>query len=457
MLLRFTIENLFCFAGETVFSMVAGKDEEHSEHKCHLRDSYEHEALCAAALYGANAHGKTKLVEAIAFARNLILEGRRPGQSIPVSTFRLDAEKLGQPSYCEFVIFHLGVEYTYGFLANNTRIEEEWLFARPDGEEVRYFERLTDNQGHTQIEFGSALSSLESEDNKFIEYVAKGTRDNQLFLTEAIERNIEVLKPIYSWFLNTLTIVPTNREIESLVIRAYEDSDFRNFISSFLKLANTGIDTISIEEKSLNFDKLLISKRSKYAFASEEFIKEFENDIADGLASQIESEGRKLSEAVRPSVNGQMLICLKTVHNDNQGNAVPFDIDEESSGTQRIMQILPVLADMRETSKVYVVDELDRMLHPLLSRLFLETFLKLNKNNKNQLIFTTHETSLLNLDLLRRDEIWFVEKARSGSSQLYSLADFEFKPNPAIKLERGYLQGRFGGIPFIGDIRSLGW
>ena len=455
MLLRFTVENLFCFADETVFSMVASKDEEHSEHKCNLRDSYEHEALCAAALYGANAHGKTKLVEAVSFARNLILEGRRPGQSIPVSTFRLDAEKLRQPSYCEFVIFHLGVEYTYGFLVNNTRIEEEWLFARPDGEEVRYFERVTDNKGNTHIEFGGILNNLESEDNKFIEYVARGTRDNQLFLTEAVDRNIEALRPIYSWFLNTLIIVPTNREMESLVIRAYEDSDFSNFVSSFLKLANTGIDTISIEEKSLNFDKLSISKKSKYTSSSDEFIKEFEKDIADGLVSQIESEGRKLSEAVQPSMNGEMLLRLKTVRNDNHGKSVLFDIDEESSGTQRIMQILPVLADMRETSKVYVVDELDRMLHPLLSRLFLETFLKFNKNNKNQLIFTTHETSLLNLDLLRRDEIWFVEKDQSGSSHLYSLASLKVRPD--LKIERGYLQGRFGAIPFVGDIRTLGW
>ena len=456
MLLRFTFENLFCFAEETIFSMVAGEDNQHPEHKRSLREGYEHEALCTAALYGANAHGKTKLVEAIAFARNLILEGCRPGKSIPISPFRLEVDAYKQPSYCEFVIFQEGVEYTYGFLANSTRIEEEWLFARPtNNQEVSYFERITDSQGHTHIELGSALSSPENEEDKFIDYVARGTRDNQLFLTEANERNIEALKPVYSWFSNTLTIVPTNREIDSLVLRAYDDSDYRDFISSFLKLADTGIETIAIEEKSLNFENLSASKKPRYASASKEFSKEFEDEIAEGIAGQINDQGLQLSEAVRSTANGHALIRLKTVRHDNHGNAVPFDIDDESSGTQRIMQLLPVLAEIRKSNRVYVVDELDRMLHPLLSHLFVETFLSF-KNNKNcQLIFTTHETSLLNLDLLRRDEIWFVEKDQAGASHLYSLDSLKIRPD--IKIERGYLQGRFGAIPFVGDISTLGW
>ena len=119
------------------------------------------------------------------------------------------------------------------------------------------------------------------------------------------------------------------------------------------------------------------------------------------------------------------------------------------------MQLLPVLAEMRKSNRVYVVDELDRMLHPLLSHLFVETFLNFKNNKNSQLIFTTHETSLLNLDLLRRDEIWFVEKDQVGASHMYSLASLKIRPD--LKIERGYLQGRFGAIPFIGNTHSLGW
>ena len=248
--------------------------------------------------------------------------------------------------------------------------------------------------------------------------------------------------------VHILTVVSTDTEIQPIALRAIE-ANFVEFMSCFLRLADTGIDSIITEEENLDYERF-------FPDTNDAVRNDVENDLAKGMAIGIlNSDG--LAMAIRPSENGHMLVRLKTLHRDKHGVCVPFDIEEESAGTQRVMQILPILADLKASKGVFIIDELDRKLHPLLSRLFIETYLEMGKGQNCQLIFTTHETSLLNLDLLRRDEIWFVEKDRKGASQVYSLADFDFKPNSDVKLELGYLHGRFGGIPFIGDIRSLGW
>jgi len=447
MLLRFTVENLCCFAEETVFSMVADKDDQHPTHEIALRDGYKHKVLRTAAFYGANAHGKTKLVEAMSLVKKLVTKGRKPGQSIPISPFRLDSEKRSQPTRFEFVIFHEGIEYTYGFMADSKRILEEWLFAKPKSSEVRYFERVTDVQGNTKIEFGPSFKR--KEEAQFLEFVSRGTRENQLFLTEATERNVKSITPVYEWFDDILTIVPTNLPLQPIELRACEERNFIDFMGVFLRLADTGINSIITEEEKLDYERHLPS-------TSDSFRNELENDLADGCSIILTAtDERSPSLTIRPGKDGPELARIKTLHKDKQGEEVLFNIEEESSGTQRVMQILPILADLKAGKGVYVIDELDRKLHPLLSRLFLETFLEIGKGQKSQLIFTTHETSLLNLDLLRRDEIWFVEKDQAGASHMYSLASLKIRPD--LKIERGYLQGRFGAIPFIGDIHSLGW
>ena len=133
------------------------------------------------------------------------------------------------------------------------------------------------------------------------------------------------------------------------------------------------------------------------------------------------------------------------------GDPVQFGLEEESSGTQRLMDLAPMLTDPDE-SPVYIVDELDRKLHPMLAYQFIDTFLK---GTDRQIVFTTHNTYLMSLDLLRRDEIWFVQKRRDGSSDIYSLADLKVRPD--LNIRKGYLSGRFGAIPFLGNLEDLGW
>lgn len=397
MLLRFVVENLFCFAGETLFSMVATKDDAHSNHKV---KTGRVDALRISALYGANAHGKTRLIRAMALAKRFITEGFKPGQSIPVKPFLLDSHCRQKPSRFEFTFMVQGIEYTYGFVCDTKRFHEEWLFSRPNKREVMLFKRGTNVEGVSEFDIGRTLARGRAEDSSFLGFLVKGVRANELFLTHAVANNFAVFKPVFGWFYDQLVILLDGGFPEHFPELIHE-KDFRGFVGRFLQIADTGIVRIKAERK----------------------------------------------------VSGETEIVAG--YNTSNGEFSFFPMQEESSGMTRLLELLPILYQSNTEVKVYVLDELDRALHPSLSRLFLETFLNSSPDNKNQLVFTTHESNLLDLELLCRDEIWFAEKDSDGKSHLYPLSSMKIRPD--VNIKRGYLHGRFGAIPFIGNTAALGW
>lgn len=445
MLLQFSVENFACFSDEALFSMVATSGEEHPGHLVETESGRKPRILRTAALYGANAHGKTKLIEALHFAQSLIVQGTKSTQLVKVSPFRLDPIRLQQPSRFDFVIDYQEVEYSYGFKVDRERVHEEWLYAKPGVREVTFFERITDAEGRVTVDPGPSLAGRSKKEQQFLAFVAKGTRPNQLFLTEAVDRNVEKLQPLFQWFKEVLTIIAATAHAQSLEIRANEEKDFTAFIGDFLDKAGTGIAGIETEQEELNYSKHGIPEHLR---------DEFEQTIEKGgIATLMSEEGASFSICA-DATGKPMLVRLKTRHTGKDGVPVLFDFEEESAGTQRLMDILPILADAQTQEKVYVIDELDRKLHPLLSRLFVETYLGQGiAPRRGQLIFTTHDTHLLDLDLLRRDEIWFLQKGDDGASNLYSLSDLKVRAD--LKIEKGYLNGRFGGIPFINPVPSF--
>jgi AAA15 family ATPase/GTPase len=447
MLLQFIVENFMCFAEETLFSMVASTEcEQHKNHLIQLTD--ETHLLRASALYGANAHGKTKLVEAISFAKQLIVNGVQKTKLIPVEPFHLDKILRTKPSRFEFIIFYQNIRYYYGFIINNRRVLEEWLFVTPKKREVRYFERVTSEAGKVTVEIGGSLARKNSKQRQFLEFVAQGTRPNQLFLTEALERNVKKLKPLYEWFENILQVVPATPRYLPLEMRANKEKNFITFLGDFLKQADTGIHDIRTVEEELDYNK-------HFPGLPEHIRLEIENDIRSGGTIIMFGEGASYTLCAN-KLGEPVLIRLKTRHVGDDGSVVYFDFSKESSGTQRLTHLLPILVDLFSSEKVYIIDELDRSLHPLLSKLFLETYLNTaNQQNHSQLVFTTHDTHLLDLNLLRQDEIWFLEKNEQGASHLYSLVNLKMSSD--LNIQKGYLQGRFGGIPFVGDPEQLGW
>lgn len=458
MLIQFTIQNFLSFRDEVTFSMVAvNSDNQHSDHLAQNEAGEGRSVLPIAAIYGANAAGKSNLIKAMSFVKNLVVKGTRSNQSIAVSTFKLgDYDK--EASKFEFIFTHQGSQYSYGFRLNKEQIIEEWLHGIPKDKkkEVMYFERVTSTSSkkETIIEFGTILKGRsptkgkDSNRHLNLKFIATGTRPNQLFLTEAIDRRIEILMPVFNWFKNVLMIVPAESDFRDLEVGVSVDASFTDFLSKFLTFSGTGIEAISTDVVELDFDNHLSAIPKGLRDGLLEDLKE--NSVATVGNSQ---GGRFLLSRGK---NGQVnLTQLKTSHRHENGDLIDFSMDEESEGTQRLINLIPSLYILgKDAEKVVFIDELDRRLHPLLSRCFVESAINC-RSKGNQLIFTTHDTNLLDLDLLRRDEIWFVEKNKNGISDCYSLAEFKIRPD--LKIEKGYLNARFGAIPFFGNPKDLGW
>lgn len=447
MLLTFSVENFRSFYSEETLNLIPGKSRIHPDHV--LKDEHQGRAVSAlplAMLYGANASGKSNLIQAMAFAKKLIVQGTRGEETIGVVPFRLNPVAAGENSRFEFVIKHDGVIYTYGFATDARQVKEEWLFAVYQKQETRLFERITEN-GAARVEVGARLASGKVEKQR-LQFVAAGTRPNQLFLTEANERNVDALKPIMRWFRDHLHIIGPDDEYKPLILRVHGDKQFTDWLSSFLTAADTGVRGIDLHSEKLDENR---------------FLEGIPNDLKQVLFDAMErSPGRSVVVsagrsffALRQKQDKTTVLSLRTKHQGANGEFIAFDTSDESDGTHRLMHLAPALLDLQSSNDVYVVDELDRSLHPLLCRLYLETFLRgvTEFKTQGQMILTTHEASLLDLDLLRRDEIWFVEKDPNGASHLATLAEFSVRED--LKINKGYLNGRFGAIPFLGNTDRL--
>lgn len=444
MLIQFTIENFLSFKEDNTLNMLATTDTQHQHHL--LPNKKKKPLLRTAALYGANGSGKSNLIRAVAFAQRLIVDGTRPNQRIPVTPFKLDRSCWQAPSRFEFVINYRDTIYTYGFVLDEKEIREEWLFAISKAKEVLFFERLTSSDGKIKVEIGPALAKKKTKKHQFIRFVAEGTRPNSLFLHEMYEKNVAQIMPLIEWFRNVLTIIGPESNYRDLIFDAHMNERFIQFMGDFLKSADTGVDTIVTEKVEFDPEKLFpgLQEPLKSKLMN---ISSYERVLLSA------PDGRRFAMMREP--NGELtLLKLKARHQIKDSEEhIDFEIENESDGTRRLMDLLPALLHSKSSEKVYMIDEIDRSMHPLLSRMFLQAYLDDENCGRGQLIITTHESQLLDRNLLRRDEIWFAEKAKDGGSHLYSLS--EYKVRNDLKLGKGYLDGRFGAIPFLGELERL--
>lgn len=403
MLIQFAVENFLSFRDKTVLSMVASDDTRHEGHVVTLPDGTR--VLRCAALYGANASGKSNLIKALRFARELIISGVRPGKSIPTRPFKL-LEALRAETRCEFEIWANDYRYSYGFVTDARHVVSEWLYRRNREGEQMMFERQG-KHGAVEIKLGNVFGKAKSR----VEFVAEGTRPEQLFLSETEERNVVQTSAVGHWFRQRLdTIAPTLSFEEELPRLVQRSPEFGGYLANYLRTAGTGVG---------------------------------------GLRAQLEE------------LAGEAFTRLLTQRTLSTGNTVEFEVSEESDGTRRLLDFAALLFVIEHAqgpnSYVIAIDEIERSLHPLLTRQFLGDYLKLSANS-GQLLFTTHDTDLLDLGLLRPDEIWFAEKDAEHASRLYSLAEFKADQLAKLgdRLEDGYLNGRFGAIPFLGTREQLG-
>ncbi len=443
MLIRFTVENFLSFKGEVEFSMVAGLPRKHKEHVVGSGKGNDFRLLKSGVIYGANAAGKSNLIKAMSFAKRMIVMGRAPKQRIPITPFKLDSATENMPSKFRFEIKCDSTPYVYGFELDSGQIYNEWLSEIRSSSEKMLFRRQTDLKGHAEVEFGNLSFSAEHS-GEFLKFLQRGTRPNELFLTKTVENDVTYFKCVYDWFDETLRLMfptPRSTEVETASIA---EGEFVNGSRDIFRLFDLGIDSVVLEDFAAPMPESV----------KQDFLGAHREDSED-IAIQFPSDNLYVFVSSDNRINARQFKTIHRVVHENRD--VKFELEQESDGTQRLFELNAALLGLLSGSsdKVYVIDELDRRLHPHMTKNILDIFLTNSVGKPSQLVVTTHESSLLDLDLVRRDEIWFVQKDRSGASQVYSLE--EFAPRRDIDIQKGYLQGRFGAIPIIPSFNVLEW
>jgi AAA15 family ATPase/GTPase len=445
MLIRFSVENFLSFKERQTFSLIPGKGTLKSEHKTSPVKGIS--ALKSGVILGANASGKSNLIKAIDFGRTLVVVGTKPDREINFRNFRLDSNYQKANSRIEYEIQHKNKNYAYGFVFNKHEIQEEWLYEITRKSDLKIFERNKE-----AYDLNTLLSNNKNEEEKqFLKFIAKGTPDNQLFLHEIKSRkvkenvsDIDDLLNVIDWFQSSLKIIsPDEKYKEGSRIMIADQEGLLDTFEELLNYFDTGINGISLEKVEMETlampDKVM------------ESIKE---DMANEKAHHsIFSTGRN---AYLLSVENEDVIPyeFKTKHKTEENKEDElFELYDESEGTNRILDMIPLLIDLLSGNNVFIVDEIERSLHPNLIYDMIDLFLSKAQHINSQLIIATHESSLLTQKLLRKDEVWFTVKDKSGATKLHSLEEYNIRFDK--QLRNDYLKGRFKAIPRIGNRNSL--
>lgn len=446
MLLSFSIENFRSFRSEETFSLLASKrlgDMPGSFHTIAV-PGMEERVLRVASCYGPNGAGKSNLVRALACLKKLVLSGTAPGGRLAYEPFLFDDGRLAAPTCFDLQFLAEGEVFRYGVVYDAKQIHEEWLSVYEGKKEREVFTRACDKSGEVVVELGDAGRG-KCGSAKLSALAQVGSRPNQLFLTEVVNLDDKTAQGPHfhraiEWFASTLSIIEANALFSQLAKAIATDETFAQFASHFLSAAGTGIKNIEVQTHELT--------RSDLPSVPADFWETLSNASNSVKCQVIYAKDGKEIFVEGASDDRIRLRDLLALHGSAR---LPFH--EESDGTRRLLHLLPALHLLTTAGGVFVVDELERSMHPMLAWKFIEFFQKTAGRPDSQLIFTTHESTLLDQDLQRRDGIWFAEKDKVGATHLYSLADFKVRKDERI--EKGYLQGRYGAIPFLGGIDYL--
>ncbi len=424
MLLRFRVANHLSFRDEQELSLVAdnlraAEDTSITFPLDHVPGLRGERGLPVAILYGANASGKSNLVQAIRYMRGVVLDSQRawdPEGAIARTPFALDPSLVETPTRFEMDFVIDGRWYQYGFELTEKQITGEWLYAYPHGRRARMFQRDA-----TGIRFGKSLTGEKDT-------ISRLTRKNSLFVSAGAQNDHPLLSKVW---MNIRAIFGfEGLDVRPQAVNEYfhKKGDIDDRVIKFLNFVGTGV--VDYKWESVVDGNRVSSADDLFTMIKEEYRQKFEN-----LRSLFEASQKRL-----------MLF-----HEVAGGGSIPLDLSRESAGTRRLLMTLSEIFRALDHGTPFVLDEIDSSLHTLAVENILELFASKETNPYGaQLLTTTHDTNLLRSAHLRRDEIWFTEKDRSGATQLYPLTDFS--PRASANLEKGYLLGRYGGIPFAGPL-----
>lgn len=425
MLIEFTIKNYRSIKEAQTFSMVTSKGNELKNSNTFTEEASNTDLLRSAVIYGANAAGKSNFIRALmdmnAIVRNSASKSQE-GDLLDIEPFLFNDSTLEGPTEFEAIFLNEGVKYQYGFSATKKKIIEEWLIAYPKGRAQRWFSRFFNEESREcEYKFSDNLLGKKS-------IWQNATRANALFLSTAVQLNSDQLKPVFNWFKGKLQLVSEgmgDNISRGFSILLCENKETKNQILNFLKYADLDIHDFNLEKQK--FDPAILPK-----------------ELPDALKEEITKD-----------MEGKNFVEVKTIHKTQTGKLVSLDLSSESEGTQRLFALAGPWIDVLSNGYILVIDELNNSLHPKMVEYLIKLFHndKTNPNNA-QLIFTTHETSILSQDIFRRDQIWFSEKNQSQETSIYPLTDFSPRKGRE-NIELGYLSGRYGGVPFIKSLDEL--
>ncbi|WP_300641420.1 ATP-binding protein [Mastigocoleus sp. MO_188.B34] len=423
MLIEFSVGNYRSFKEKVTFSMVAttlsAKDKKLD--RTNLFDVDEDlKLLKSAAIYGANASGKSNLAKALGFMKWFAINSSKETQStekINVEHFRLSTETESEPSFFEIVFVLDGQQYRYGFEANRDRVVSEWLFYVPKVRETKLFERENNR---------FSISKTYKADG-----IQQRTRDNALFLSVSAQFNVKIAEKILEWLTSKLQIISglNDKLYFEYTVKCLMENQNKHEIIELIKKLDLGIGEIEVGQTEITVDS---------------FPMKFPDELKELLLKGVKGKAT----------------AVNTIHKkfDSEDNYISTELfnlnQEESKGTQKVFALAGPLVDVLKNGKILVVDELDARLHPLISIAIIQLFNSNESNPKQaQLIFMTHDTNLLSNKIFRRDQIWFTEKNRYGATDLYSLAEYKVRNDASF--ESDYIKGKYGAVPYVGNLDSL--
>ena len=443
MIIRFEVRNFRSIRDAVELLLTPGKERQHASRIPRHAGTVER-ILPTSAIYGPNASGKSNLIEAARVLQLLVVSGTQPAQPLPHQAFKLDPATSGQPT--RFSLDFIAMDdkaYRYVLAVTDQEVHFEELTEVRRTVERTVFRR---ERGEKRFDV-SGLEALVQDKQRqaFFRFTAEGTRPNQPFLHEAMDRAISELEPVFRWFSACLLVIgPESRPISLEDIVMNNDS-FREFLRDRLHGADTGINDIETDDRPMDE------------------VTDIPSALRENIRSNLKANEVRLFRIQNRRFlirhrDGDIRACqLRATRLLPDGSSIAFEADEESDGTRRYMDLALAFYTIEAAMSrhVILVDELDRSLHPVLCRAAIEAFLdRCGPDTRSQLIITTHDVTMMTQEIFRRDELWLMEKEPSGASRLFSLGDFSDLRNDK-ELRRNYLQGRFGGIPVVRNHRPI--
>ncbi len=426
MLIEFKFKNFRSFRDESTLSMEATGL---STFKNSIIEYGNTKLLPSVAIYGKNGGGKSNVIRAFWLAVQFIKNAQRTqheNASIPMSPFSLNDYSKNEETAFEFIYVLNNIKYIYGFSATKEKVIKEYLYHSPKGQKATVFERESQTFKFT-------------ENKQKRKLISETVAENQLFFSIACTMNDADCSMAMQWFREYVFFSRDYADIPRQLLEYSNDTSMLKAISNYAKEADIGIEDMQFEFNSQDIDDE----------------NQFPDNVPEGIRTALTNFLHALSET---SNNSEVKLKMGEVtatsyhrgtNKNGEKELFPLELSEESDGTRKLMAIAPAIESVMNKGGVLLVDELERELHPMLVNYLVSKFQSKRTNTNNaQIIFTTHNTELMNEEIMRKDQLYFVDKSQAnGVSELYSISEFSTKTSENI--QKGYLVGKYGATPNI--------